>query len=172
MGSRKKIGSAPTGARPLRSQAAGRTRTTASSGTAPGGRHSITLPRKASPEIGPSRKGKPRIEEVSSPSRKPSTRRMTTSPSEPHVTGHFWSDAAQAWRVEFYQEDVTLPGRCYQGSFYCQQEEDARELAEAARGIRTREEWLNLRGRAMEIAKQQRQGFIYRLMAGECETFR
>jgi hypothetical protein len=87
------------------------------------------------------------------------------------VTGPFWSDASRAWRVEFYQNDHTLPGGFYQGSFYCSEESDAITLALAAHGVKSRAEWLGLRELALELAKDRRDGFLYRLMAGECETF-
>jgi hypothetical protein len=87
------------------------------------------------------------------------------------VTGPFWSDASKAWRVEFYQNDKSLPGGFYQGSFYCSAEFDAIRLAEEARKVKSREEWLNIRGLAIELAAERRDGFIYRVMAGECETF-
>lgn len=87
-----------------------------------------------------------------------------------HLWGPFWSSVGNAFRIEYYEHDSKQPGTKWSSSFYCQREEDAIRLGEAARKITNRAGWIALRDEAMEIAKKS-DGFIYRVMLQERETF-
>jgi len=82
------------------------------------------------------------------------------------VRGPFWSDAMQAWRVEYSERDNKIPGGWYEGSFLCATMEDASKIAKACETITCRADWLALRDEALRIASSGGHGFIYRVMTG------
>lgn len=157
MASRKKTGGAPTGARRKPSRPGGRTSTTAGTGTPQAGRRSTT----PTPSI-PSPRG--------STGRAPKLNAL--APGQYFVAGPFWSDGAQAWRVEYVERDVTMPGGWWEGSFYCQHEPDAQRLADLSRAVRSRAAWVQLQQEAVVMALRDGSGFIYRVMAGQRDVFK
>lgn len=83
----------------------------------------------------------------------------------------FWSNAHNAWRVEFALQDKD--GRWHTSSFYCEHQDDATRLAdEAGHGQATYEHWCELRELAVKLAGKSN-GFLYRIMVdGSEETFK
>ncbi len=159
MGSRKKTGAATTGARRKSSPRGGRTSTTAGSGKSRAGRR-LTTPTPSTPAapVAPSP-----VQTRRSHSR--------SSVADRYVAGPFWSDASQAWRVEYVERDESMPGGWWEGSFYCGRLEDAEHLAVASRKVKSREDWMYLRRDAISLAIVQGAGFLYRVMHGEREAF-
>lgn len=94
--------------------------------------------------------------------------------SDFRVQGPFWSDAMQAWKVEYSERDSMIPGGWYEGSFLCATLEDASKIAKACETITCRADWLALRDEALRIAASGGSGFIYRVMTGgeRSETIR
>lgn len=86
------------------------------------------------------------------------------------VSGAFWSQANGAWRVEF---SIRRGNTWYTSSFYCEHQEDADRLAALAHsGWMTVEQWADLYGAAMQIAKASN-GYLWRVMLnGRLEVFR
>jgi hypothetical protein len=164
----KKAGSARTAAPRSPSRRAGRTRKTARTGFSP----EQTLSERPF-----SLKAQQR-EAASMTSPKPSPKRMTASPSDsklgyqrPVITGPYWSDATVAWRIEFYQHHPKRASLSRGSSFYCSEQADAERLYAAASKVKTWAQWLALRTVAVELAVGRRDGFLYRVMAGEREVF-
>lgn len=87
------------------------------------------------------------------------------------VSGPYWSDATRAYRVEFYQAHRQWASHTRQSSFYCSEEADAIRLFNAAKRVKSWEQWLDLRTLAADLAIGRSDGFLYRMMAGEREVF-
>ncbi len=173
MASRKKTGTASTGAPRKNSRQAGHTSTTASTGTGRSAPRSITSTRPFSLAAQQAEQA------ASQTSPKPSGKKKIASRSdiihlrngEFMVYGPFWSDAMQAYRVEYWERDSMVPGGQWGSSFYCSRVEDAARIGEAAKQVKSRVEWMELRELAMELAAQQKEGFLYRVMTGAREHY-
>lgn len=99
------------------------------------------------------------------------TRCRSESRDECAVVGPFYSQAHDAWRVEYNDCDST--GAWWESSFYCEDEADAKRLARAAHKVKGRADWIGLHREAREIAAEGGNGFLYRIMLGErSEVFR
>jgi len=116
--------------------------------------------------------------EASTPSPTLSPKKPTTFPSDsklgyqrPVITGPYWSDATVAWRIEFYQHHPKRASLSRGSSFYCSELADAQRLYHDASKVKSWKQWLALRSVATELAVGRRDGFLYRIMAGEREVF-
>lgn len=158
----------------------GNARTTASrSSSRPAGRMRRVVNTGPSTSAGPfslkAQEADPELQETLKPTRRrrqPET--VTVRSSEyatPIISGPYWSHAARAYRIEFFQSHRRWPSKQRQSSFYCSEHADAIKLMESARSVKSWEAWLELRSVAALIAVDRRDGFLYRIMSGEREVF-
>lgn len=170
MASKKLTGNAPTGVRRSPSRQAGPTSMTVRSGTAPDAPPSTTTRHGKRRDTHPSPKS---LTNQTTNSRSNLPKSMTRPVTKPcyHVWGPFWSDAMKAYRVEYYERRAGELGGMWSSSFLCERQQDAERLGTAARKVTCREDWLELREMAVALVREEGAGLIYRVMAGERETF-
>jgi hypothetical protein len=89
---------------------------------------------------------------------------------EVFIDGPFWSMAHDAWRVERreYEQSKLIS----ESSFFCSQREHAENLADEARKDPTITGWEATREIAITLTQSLKEGFLYRIMCGVCETYR
>lgn len=127
---------------------AGRTTTAARSGTRRAKRQSDSKPRKKlAPPL-------PSPVEVASKRLKPTV----------EVHGPFYAQAYRAYKVEYSEWTGT---EWWTSAFYCEHEATAQLLAGEARKVKDRAGWKRLHNKAKEIATEESNGFLYRIMVGQ-----
>ncbi len=149
MARRKQTGRVRTSASRKKSPRAGRTRTPARSGMRPAKR--------------PSGLGA-RVGVLAVPTKRRARRIV-------FIDGPYWSQAFGAFRVErreYDQHDRLIS----ESAFFCSQQEHAETLAHEARKDQTRQGWEATREIAITLAQDLKDGFLYRIMYGQCETFK
>ena len=101
------------------------------------------------------------------------TQRRGTKPvRRPVVSGHFWSQAHTAWKIE-YSEQLADGRTWWTSAIYCSDEATASMIATVAARVRHKGQWDELGERVKLIAKELKDGFLYRIMdGGIIETYK